>query len=228
MAHIFFDLDRTLWDFDRNSKETLQEMYTHFSLANKKISTERFISVYQKINQNFWAAYQRGLIDKNHLRSERFYKTLRSFGYEDGALADRMGGYYIERCPHKTHLTPNALSCLSILAKKHTLHIISNGFAETQDIKLRSQALRDFFKTVTTSDAAGALKPSIKIFDYAWKQAGCPEKSTCYYVGDDWNADVRGATQFGITPIWYSKEYRRSTVLQVSDLGDLPSLLESR
>ncbi|MFT5227209.1 MAG: putative hydrolase of the HAD superfamily, partial [Urechidicola sp.] len=26
--HIFFDLDRTLWDFDTNSKLALQELYS--------------------------------------------------------------------------------------------------------------------------------------------------------------------------------------------------------
>lgn len=28
--HLFFDLDHTLWDFDANAKETLNELYAIF------------------------------------------------------------------------------------------------------------------------------------------------------------------------------------------------------
>ena len=30
----FFDLDRTLWDFDYNSKKTLKDIYNYLNLNN--------------------------------------------------------------------------------------------------------------------------------------------------------------------------------------------------
>ena len=36
--HIFWDLDHTLWDFEKNSVAALQEVYHHFDLPSMGIS----------------------------------------------------------------------------------------------------------------------------------------------------------------------------------------------
>ena len=59
MLHIFFDLDRTLWDFDSNSRQTLESLYQEFKLADYGIRQAPFITKYQKINKSFWAKFQR-------------------------------------------------------------------------------------------------------------------------------------------------------------------------
>ena len=38
--HIFFDLDRTLWDFEKNSHEVLTELYQKYDLINRGITDE--------------------------------------------------------------------------------------------------------------------------------------------------------------------------------------------
>ncbi|WP_170227015.1 YjjG family noncanonical pyrimidine nucleotidase [Luteibaculum oceani] len=224
--HLFFDLDRTLWDFDSNSKETLASIVVEFKLEEHfGISFDPFYKYYEKINRSYWAKYAAGEIERESLRVDRFYNTLRSFGLENENLAKQISTYYLGECPKKKNLIPNALSVLDSLAKDFPLHIITNGFTATQKIKLKESGLQDYFQNMVTSDMANAQKPSSKIFEMAWNLAGSPDKENCFYIGDDWNADVRGAKQFGFTPIWFSTEYRKTRVKQVSDLNDIIPLV---
>ena len=54
VKHIFFDLDHTIWDFDRNSKETLSEIFIELKLNTRIESFERFIKKYKEINKRYW------------------------------------------------------------------------------------------------------------------------------------------------------------------------------
>ncbi len=226
MKHIFFDLDRTLWDFDTNSKNTLTELHAIFQLEELYgIPCTRFISKYLRINKSFWAMYQSGRVDAAYLREARFYHTLQAFGIENNSLAQQLCAYYMRECPRKTAVMEGTTDVLEALAAKYPLHIITNGFTDTQKIKLESARLAHYFGHVVTSDMAQAQKPSQVIFSKAWELAGKPEKDQCYYVGDDWNADVRGSRQFGFTPIWYSTEERRTKILQARSLKRVLELL---
>jgi putative hydrolase of the HAD superfamily len=44
IKHIFFDLDHTIWDFDKNAQETLNELYIQHELDGLGCGTvEEFI-----------------------------------------------------------------------------------------------------------------------------------------------------------------------------------------
>ncbi|MGB0166788.1 MAG: YjjG family noncanonical pyrimidine nucleotidase [Luteibaculum sp.] len=227
MKHLFFDLDRTLWDFDKNSRETLLELADFFQLKKKYgISETSFISKYERINRTYWSLYQSGRLEREALRVDRFYYTLESFGVIDKVLAEKISTLYLEECPKKSALMEHALEMLQHFYGRFPMHIITNGFTATQSIKLQSSGLGEFFQHVITSDLAGAQKPSQKIFNLSWEKAGKPDKKQCYYIGDDWNADVRGSKQFGFTPIWFSTEERKTKILQVRSHKRLMEILD--
>ena len=55
IKHIFFDLDRTLWDFEANSHETLLELCTSHNLSDKGIEDyEAFIKIYKVHNEQLF------------------------------------------------------------------------------------------------------------------------------------------------------------------------------
>ena len=49
---LFFDLDHTIWDFELNSKETIQELYDTHNLAALGITDfDAYFTVYSAHNQ---------------------------------------------------------------------------------------------------------------------------------------------------------------------------------
>ena len=79
--HIFFDLDRTLWDFEINSHETLLELCNTYKLNAIGVDDyEGFIRTYKNHNAKLWDLYRVDKISQKDLRRERFQKTLSDFG----------------------------------------------------------------------------------------------------------------------------------------------------
>ena len=80
ISHIYFDLDRTLWDFEVNSQKTLLDIYNEYSLNVRGVkSFDLFLKHYLKINESLWDLYRQDLISKDDLRSKRFDLTLNKF-----------------------------------------------------------------------------------------------------------------------------------------------------
>ena len=88
IKNIFFDLDRTLWDFEKNSKLVLEEIFFEFNLKEKIcVQKEVFINEYKKINETLWNQYRIGKIKKEFLRYSRFKQTLELFNYHNENLS---------------------------------------------------------------------------------------------------------------------------------------------
>lgn len=224
VAHIFFDLDRTLWDFERNSAETLGELFAELKLNYAGIpDAKTFIDTYIQKNDLCWALYRQNKISKDRLRVERFVMALAEFQIQDDTLAHELAEKYVERSPLKTGLFPHTLETLTYLTEKYTLHIITNGFEEVQHIKLKQSGLEPYFKTVTTSERAGCKKPDAQIFKHAMAVAGAYSFNSLM-IGDDYEVDVVGALGVGMQAIHFvpdSAEVSRDDVHRVYDLREL-------
>ncbi|MBL4585584.1 MAG: YjjG family noncanonical pyrimidine nucleotidase [Flavobacteriales bacterium] len=206
IKHIFFDLDRTLWDFEINSHLTLVEIFNELRLKEKlAVESEIFIKEYKRINELFWSDYRDGTITKEELRHARFETTLKYFGLEDATLAAAMGESYITQSPRKTALVNGTIELLDYLKPKYELHIITNGFSEVQHIKLKESGLEPYFKEVVISENVGFQKPHINVFRFAEKATGStPENSIM--IGDHYDADIIGALGAGWKSIYFEPE----------------------
>lgn len=206
VEHVFFDLDRTLWDFETNSKAALHEILsTHRIPDITGADPESFIELYTGINDRYWELYRNGTVTQPQLRRGRFLETLAHFGCTDVALADALGADYVAISPRKTALVEGAIDLLDHLCGDYTLHIITNGFEEVQHIKLRESGIRGYFNEVITSERAGVKKPDARIFRFAERVASAvPERSVM--IGDHLEADVMGATSCGWHAIHFSPE----------------------
>lgn len=226
--HIFFDLDRTLWDFDTNSRAALTELYISFELAERGVrSAEVFIGVYETINRALWSRYRNGRMSKKHLRKTRFSKTLEHLGCLDPNLGIRLESAYLDLSPLKTAVEPNALETLEYLHKAYKLHIITNGFEEVQHIKLDKSGLGSFFKHVVTSERASARKPGKEVFEFAFALAGT-HSGESLMVGDDLETDMAGAQNMEMDRAFYNPakiEHSEELTYEISDLAELRTLL---
>lgn len=204
VRHLFFDLDNTLWDFSANSALVLERIFESFGMTGWGIPDyAAFHSVYLDINETLWKDYALGRVKREEVRFRRFYDTLCAFGIESRQRAAGIADAYLAQTSLQTRLIPHAREVLAYLYVKYRLHIITNGFDESQYVKLRNTRIVHFFNTVTTAESAGALKPDTKIFHTALSRAGSlPEESI--YIGDTPDVDGQGAVRSGMRFIWFN------------------------
>lgn len=204
--HIFIDLDKTLWDFEKNSLETFREIFTKYDLQGKGIgSLELFLVEYTRINDMLWGFYRKNQIKKVVLNIRRFEMTLNEFGIDDLILATHIADDYVHLSPMKNNLFPEARQALDFLYPKYPLHIITNGFEEVQQKKLDVSDLRKYFTTITTSEEAEVKKPEPRIFELALQKAGA-RASRSLMVGDDLSVDIEGARNMGMDTMYFNPQ----------------------
>ena len=226
--HIFFDLDDTLWDFKRNSAEALNELYHHYNLKSVGInSPEYFIKNYQERNIMMWEQYRLGAIDKETLRSKRFELTFWDMGIEASLVPRDMPEYYLSVLAAKHYLYPHAVEILSYLKEKYFLHIITNGFAEVQYIKLNSSKIKKFFRHLIISDEVGVKKPDIKIFQHALEMAGAKADESIM-IGDGLDVDIAGARNAGMDQVFFNPgnlAHDHEVTYEIKSLDELKNFL---
>ena len=226
--HIFFDLDHTLWDFETNSKLALLQIFDENYLNDKGVpSFEKFHEKYIPINDRYWARYHNGIVSKAQVRHGRFHDTLLQFGVNDTVLAEKMAESYINLSPRMTALFPDAIEVLNYLQKKYKLHLITNGFAEVQWVKLEHSGLRAFFEHILISEEVGTQKPDKAIFEIAMERAGTTVDA-CIMIGDNYNTDIIGAKNAGMDQVFFNpnKNRKREPVTyEITTLIELKSIL---
>ena len=123
--HLFFDLDHTIWDFDKNAEETLHELFITYQLKELGLhSADVFIETYTRNNHQLWADYHLGNINKQTLRETRFKKTFLDLGLSPEVIPLQFEDDYVSLCPTKTNLFPDAHETLEYLYQKYPLHLI--------------------------------------------------------------------------------------------------------
>jgi len=195
IEHIFFDLDHTLWDFDRNSALAFKEIFEN---QNIKLDVDDFLQVYMPINFKYWEQYRNNTVTKEVLRYGRLKDSFDRLKFEtQDTTINLIADNYIEYLPNNNYLLEGSLEVLDYLSQYYKLHIITNGFEEVQHKKMQNSAILDYFDTITTSEDAGVKKPHPLIFEKAIKKSGA-DVSNSVMIGDNLEADIVGAHRFGL------------------------------
>lgn len=222
--NIFFDLDDTLWAFSENAQDTFEEMYIKYSYNRYFDSFVHFYSLYQQRNKELWVLYGDGKITKEELNKARFFHPLQAVGVDNEKLAENFSKDFFSVIPTRKKLMPYAIEILEYLVPKYNLYILSNGFRELQDRKMRSSGIDGYFKKVILSEDLGIMKPYPAIFNFALS-ATQSELNESIMIGDSWEADIIGANGIGMDCIYYDfkKEGAKGTCARhvVTDLAEL-------
>jgi putative hydrolase of the HAD superfamily len=226
--HIFFDLDHTLWDFERNAEETKKELFDTLHLKDRGVPTyEDFRNKYVGINTGLWALYRDGLIEKDDLNFKRFYLTLCEFGIKDPDLGAAMASGFLEGISNKTYLFPFAKEILEYLYPKYPLFVITNGFEEVQFSKLKNSGMDRFFTSIITSEEAGVKKPDPEIFRYALHKTGANADESIM-IGDDLEVDMGGARDIGMDQLFVNHNaiiHAEPVTYEVHSLKEIKGIL---
>lgn len=221
IQHIFFDLDHTLWDFEKNSNLTFEQL---FKTHNIQLELNDFISTYSPINFDYWKLYREERISKEKLRYGRLKDSFDALNYVvNDDLIHLLSEEYINVLPSNNYLFDGTIELLEYLHPKYELHIITNGFEEVQDLKLEKSGIKKYFDKIITSESVGVKKPNPKVFKFALEKAlAKPENSIM--VGDNLEADIIGAINCGISSIHFNlhdEKYSNKKYTSVSHLLEI-------
>ena len=223
---IFWDLDHTLWDFDRNSDLTIFKILKN---NNIKVDVPLFLKAYHPINRKYWELYRLNKVSKSHLRFYRLSDTFKELYVEvSDDQINKLSVDYINHLSDFNYLIPNALTILENFHSNYNMHIITNGFKEVQNKKLEKSGLSKYFKTITISEDIGFKKPSKEIFLQAIARANAIIENSVM-IGDNFNADIIGSKSVGMKAIYYNfhktKEHQLGGVLEINNLLELEDIL---
>jgi putative hydrolase of the HAD superfamily len=225
IKHLFFDLDHTLWDFEKNSALAFEKI---FQELNFDIDSEVFMGIYNPINVAYWKLYEKNEIDQETLRINRVKDSFEALNFViTSDEIDTISNLFIEYLTSNNHLIEGTIETLEYLKDKYILHIITNGFSFVQDVKLQKSTLDKYFVTITNSEAAGHKKPHENIFKHALSVANA-SKTESIMIGDSFEADVLGALNFGIKAVYFNPKAEiisYNQVLQIQSLTQLKNLL---
>jgi putative hydrolase of the HAD superfamily len=226
---IYFDLDHTLWDFEKNSKETLNRVFHNYHKIFMKTSLEDFIDSYLKINSKLWEMYRNKEISHDDLKLLRFEITLNALKIKHKeSLVREMNDFYLKTLAQQKHLVEGAFEVLDYLKENYELGILTNGFKNTQITKMKSSQIIDYFNILVSSDDVGVPKPDEKIFEYAVIVAK-KSKEEILYIGDDLENDILPALKYGMKAIWFKNHQNKTEstengILSINKLVELKNI----
>lgn len=201
LTDIFFDLDHTLWDFEKNSALTFDFIFKELNLS---IDLKDFLNHYDPINHYYWKLYRENKISQEELRFNRLAKTFETLKFDIAhAQINQIAALYIEKLSTFTHVFEGAHELLQNLSKDYSLHIITNGFESVQHYKLANSGLQPYFEFTFTAEKVGFKKPHPKIFETAI-QATQARVEHSLMVGDSLEADIEGALQCGMHAVHFN------------------------
>jgi putative hydrolase of the HAD superfamily len=224
ITDVFFDLDHTLWDFERNSALTFQLIFQEHNL---QVDLEQFLGHYVPINFSFWKLYREEKVGKQELRYQRLKQSFDAIGLSVADdIINSLSEDYIQHLSSFKHVLPGTFEILEYLKNDYRLHIITNGFSETQEKKMQNANIRWYFEVVVNSEMAGVKKPNPKIFHLALEKAKVePEKALM--IGDNLEADILGAQKVGLSAIHLNsnREQHHQFSQIIHDLNEIKNFL---
>ena len=224
--HLFFDLDRTLWDFDAAAEVAFERIYEKYHLKELGIpSAHDFHEVYHPLNEKLWELYRADQITKDELNRTRFLKPLEHYGIHDVELADHLSEDYVYWSPRIVRLVPGTMELLKYLKPKYHLHLITNGFQEVQHTKLSGSGMEPYFETLTVSEEVGVKKPNPEIFLYALKKAGATLEESLM-IGDEMAVDIDGARAAGMDQLFFNPSKEESEGARTFEVYNLLEIKE--
>ncbi len=224
VTDIFFDLDHTLWDFEKNSALTFNKI---FKTNNIQVNLEDFLKQYMPINQDYWKLYREERVSKEELRYQRLKKTFDRIGVSvEDQIIDLLSEEYIAHLSSFNHIFPKTNETLEYLHSKYNLHIITNGFQEIQDKKLKNANIYHYFDQIVNSEMAGVKKPNPRIFELALKNAKVQAKNALM-VGDNLEADILGAKAVGFHALHFNahQEPKHGLCPMITSLDEIKTYL---
>lgn len=225
--HLFFDLDHTLWDFEENSKQTLNYLYQEFKLCNYVNVFIDFYECYTFINKYLWSYFLNGHITHNEFQREQMRLTLDYFNIPGTDIVNEMNYTFSKILPTKICLMPFAIETLNYLKDRYIMNLLTNGTDDIQIMKLKLSGIDTYFSNVITATQCKYFKPDVRIFNYASNKVGAKSEN-CIMIGDSLEFDIIGAQSAGWDQVYYNSlkiVHKFSPTFEINSLKEIMNIL---
>jgi putative hydrolase of the HAD superfamily len=226
--YLYFDLDRTLWDYENNAAGALWILYNKYALQNFFKEFDIFKNLFSRFNDFLWEEYREGRVHKDILRVLRFEMCFKEVGELQPELSCTLNNEFLDISPKSERLMPGTIELLDYLkGKKYKLFIITNGFTQIQEVKMKYSGLDAYVEKMFTSENVGAHKPNRDMFEYCIKSVNA-KNTESLMIGDDLKIDIIGARNFGIDQVYYNPEgllHSEKVTYEVGHLLELKKIL---
>ncbi|MCX8677393.1 MULTISPECIES: HAD family hydrolase [unclassified Apibacter] len=225
IKHIFFDLDNTLWDTDKNSKLTLKNIYENLKIEEKyQLQFSDFYISYYNRNENLWSLYRQDKVSKADILEKRFRDTFLEFHINDPAIWDYFNANFLTQIMENNNLIEYAEEILKYLKTKgYQLHVVSNGFVIQTEQKVQETCIKDYITSLTSGEEINKRKPAKEVFELGLKKAHALVNESAF-IGDDWEADVLGSQRIGMYPVYFN--YKKEDHYKNAEIPIIKNLLE--
>lgn len=225
IKHIFFDLDNTLWDTDKNSKLTLKNIYENLKIEEKyQLQFSDFYISYYNRNENLWSLYRQDKVSKADILEKRFRDTFLEFHINDPAIWDYFNANFLTQIMENNNLIEYAEEILKYLKTKgYQLHVVSNGFIIQTEQKVQETCIKDYITSLTSGEEINKRKPAKEVFELGLKKAHALVNESAF-IGDDWEADVLGSQRIGMFPVYFN--YKKEDHYKNAEIPIIKNLLE--
>ena len=150
---------------------------------------------------------------------------------EYGLIKDRTWEYYdkiwTDRLWKYTVLFDDTIKVLSYLSERYRLALLTNGSVYSQENKLKTVKLKNWFEQIVITGTYNIHKPDIRIFAIMCDKLKVNPQD-CVYIGDSLVNDVNGSLKAGMKSIWMYPHPEIVTEMacqRIYQIGDLLQLL---
>ena len=225
---ILLDADNTLFDYDTAESVALETTLAHFGLDGGP----QMLTAYRRVNGALWQAFERGEVDQETIKVQRFHALLAELSPLATQMVDatELAARYLINLSHGGFLLDGALELIEALADHFQLAVLTNGLTSVQRPRISNSPLFPYLQHIIISEEVGASKPRPDIFDIAFARMGQPAKSRVLMVGDSLTSDMRGGHDYGLDTCWFNpagapNDSDISLTYEIRRLAELPTLL---
>lgn len=202
---IFFDLDNTLVDDDAAFRRSLIRVCVDLAAGHAGLDAGRLATTYEELGNAYWTSRRLNQTESlQSLRLSLWQQTLAACGRPEPDIVVAACDAYSRYRDGDVSAYPDAAPLLDALAGKLRLAVITNGWRDVQQDKLRLSGLERYFELVVASGDVGVAKPEAAIFRHALEKLGVAP-AEAWHIGDSLEADVAGAKGVGVGAAWLNR-----------------------
>ena len=142
VTHLFFDVDDTIFDFDKCAADSIAKAFEKFGLKYD----DSVFCAFKRINSDFWRRIEKGEIDRAYLARHRFDALFKEIG------VDFPGPVFETEFRANLHSScievEGAAEVIRALHGRYKLFVASNSFYAQQYNRLALAGIADCFDAI--------------------------------------------------------------------------------